>query len=179
MSEMNNVYYEKIVDSFKMQEEVYLSDLIFPMQTPEFRIMAETFSSEANAEVQKLLIGIYGDDILKHLDFFKEYCIKNYIHPVEVLAMENEIVAFEDVRPINLTRQFARVKRIKILDINSDDFQISKFKRFILKGEKNLMFGIDKRFKFNDLGKYFAHLGSDFYEFVPQKSKIYQKSNDI
>lgn len=173
MSEMNNVYYEKLVDSFRMQEEVYLSDLIFPMQTPEFRIMSETFSSEANAEVQKLLIGIYGDDILKHIEFFKEYCIKNYIHPVEVLAMENDIVAFADDKAKNLTRQFAKVERIKIVAIDSEEFNIKKYNRFVLKGEKNLMFGIDKRFNFDDLGKYFTHLGNEFYKFVPVKNKIY------
>jgi 2-hydroxy-3-keto-5-methylthiopentenyl-1-phosphate phosphatase len=179
MSEMNNVYYEKLVDSFKMQEEVYLSDLIFPMQTPEFRIMSETFSNEANEELTNLLNKIYKLEILEYFDLFKEYCYDNYIHPVEVLAMKNDIRAFTDDKAKNLTRQFARTERITIVPIDSEEFSIKKYNRFILKGQKNIMFGIDKRFNFNDLGKYFAHLGSDFYEFVPQKSKIYQKSNDI
>ena len=179
MSEMNNVYYEKLVYSFKMQEEVYLSDLIFPMQTPEFRIMVETFSSEAVAEVHRILFGIYQTELSNFMSLFIEYYIDNYIHPVEILALKNDIIAFADDKVKNLTRQFAKVERIKIIPIDSEEFSTKKYNRFILKGEKNLMFGIDKRFKFNDLGKYFAHLGSDFYEFVPQKSKIYQKSNDI
>jgi len=169
---IENIYFENIKKSFKMQEEVYLSDLIFPIQEPKYRTMSETFSKEAVAEVQKLLIGIYGDEILKNIDFFKEFCNDNYIHPVEVLALKTDIIAFEDVNPLNLTRQFARVKRIRIIDIDSEDFHIAKFKRYVLKANSKFMFAIDKRFKFNDLGKYFAHLGENFYEFAPGEVSI-------
>lgn len=170
-----NIYYERIKHVFKMEEDVYLSDLIFPEKTPDYRNMFDTFSEEAKLEIQQFLYKIYNQDIIGILDFFYEYCKDNYIHPVEVLAMKNDIIAFTDDKAKNLTRQFARLKRIKIVDINSEEFDYRKFNRFILVGETNLMIGIDKRFKLNDLAKYFTHLGDKFYEFIPQNTKFYAK----
>lgn len=172
-----NIYYERIKHVFKMEEDVYLSDLIFPEKTPDYRNMFDTFSEEAKLEIQQFLYKIYNQDIIGILDFFYEYCKDNYIHPVEVLAMKNDIIAFTDDKAKNLTRQFARLKRIKIVDINSEEFDYRKFNRFILVGETNLMIGIDKRFKLNDLAKYFTHLGDKFYEFKPQNVNIYAKNN--
>lgn len=172
-----NIYYERIKYAFKMQEDVYLSDLIFPDATPEFRNMFDTFSAEAVIELGKLLAGIYKLEISHYLEFFKEYCIDNYIHPVEVLALKNDIIAFTDDKAKNLTRQFARLNRIKIIDMNSEEFDYRKFNRFVLAGGNKLMIGIDKRFKYNDLKKYFVHLGENFYEFKPQNVNIYAKNN--
>lgn len=173
-----NIYFEKIKYAFKMQEDVYLSDLIFPDKTPEFRIMFKTFSAEAVNELAKLLAGIYESKLTDYLELFEEYCTRNYIHPVEVLAMIDDIIAFTDDKPRNLTRQFARLNRIKIIDMNSEDFDYRKFNRFVLiNGSERLMIGIDRRFKYNDLKKYFIHLGQNFYEFKPQNVNIYAKNN--
>lgn len=172
-----NIYYEKIKYAFKMQEDVYLSDLIFPEKTPDYRNMFDTFSEEAKLEIQQFLYKIYNQDILGILDFFYEYCKDNYIHPVEVLAMKNDIISLTDDKAKNLTRQFARLNRIKIVDINSEEFDYRKFNRFVLAEESNLMIGIDKRFKFNDMAKYFTHLLDKFYEFKPQNVNIYAKNN--
>lgn len=173
-----NIYYEKIKYAFKMQEDVYLSDLIFPDATPEFRIMFDTFSEEAKSEIQQFIYKIYNQDILGILDFFYEYCKDNYIHPVEVLALKDDIIAFTDDKAKNLTRQFARLNRIKIVDVASEDFDYRKFNRFhLINGSERLMIGIDKRFKYNDLKKYFIHLGQNFYEFNPNNPNIYVKNN--
>lgn len=172
-----NIYYEKIKYAFKMQEDVYLSDLIFPEKTPDYRNMFDTFSEEAKLEIQQFLYKIYNKDILGILDFFYEYCKDNYIHPVEVLAMKNDIISLTDDKAKNLTRQFARLNRIKIVDINSEEFDYRKFNRFVLAGESNFLIGIDKRFKFNDMAKYFTHLLDKFYEFKPQNVNIYAKNN--
>lgn len=172
-----NIYYEKIKYAFKMQEDVYLSDLIFPEKTPDYRNMFDTFSEEAKLEIQQFLYKIYNQDILGILDFFYEYCKDNYIHPVEVLAMKNDIISLTDDKAKNLTRQFARLNRIKIVDINSEEFDYRKFNRFVLAGESNFLIGIDKRFKFNDMAKYFTHLLDKFYEFKPQNVNIYAKNN--
>lgn len=172
-----NIYYERIKYAFKMQEDVYLSDLIFPEKTPDYRNMFDTFSEEAKLEIQQFLYKIYNQDILGILDFFYEYCKDNYIHPVEVLAMKNDIISLTDDKAKNLTRQFARLNRIKIVDINSEEFDYRKFNRFVLAGESNFLIGIDKRFKFNDMAKYFTHLLDKFYEFKPQNVNIYAKNN--
>lgn len=172
-----NIYYEKIKYAFKMQEDVYLSDLIFPEKTPDYRNMFDTFSEEAKLEIQQFLYKIYNQDILGILDFFYEYCKDNYIHPLEVLAMKNDIISLTDDKAKNLTRQFARLNRIKIVDINSEEFDYRKFNRFVLAGESNFLIGIDKRFKFNDMAKYFTHLLDKFYEFKPQNVNIYAKNN--
>lgn len=172
-----NIYYERIKHVFKMEEDVYLSDLIFPEKTPDYRNMFDTFSEEAKLEIQQFLYKIYNQDIIGILDFFYEYCKDNYIHPVEVLAMKNDIISLTDDKAKNLTRQFARLNRIKIVDINSEEFDYRKFNRFVLAGESNFLIGIDKRFKFNDMAKYFTHLLDKFYEFKPQNVNIYAKNN--
>jgi hypothetical protein len=170
-----NIYYERIKFAFKMQEDVYLSDLIFPDATPEFRNMFDNFSEVSKLEIQQFLYKIYNEDILGILDFFYEYCKDNYIHPVEVLAMKNDIIAFTDDKAKNLTRQFARLNRIKIVDVYSEEFDLKKHNRYVLLNgddKAKILIGIDKRFNFDDLGKYFAHLGDSFCKFTPQKLKI-------
>lgn len=171
-----NIYYERIKFAFKMQEDVYLSDLIFPDAVPEFRNMIETFSGEALIELAQLIERIYGKEIVDYLYLFQEYCKDNYIHPVEVLAMKNDIIAFTDDKAKNLTRQFARLNRIKIVDVYSEEFDLKKHNRFVLLNgddKPKILIGIDKRFNFDDLGKYFAHLGDKFCKFTPQKAKVY------
>lgn len=171
-----NIYYEKIKYAFKMQEDVYLSDLIFPDKSPEFRNMYNTFSDAANEELHRVLFSIYNTDLSNYVALFIEYCIYNYIHPVEVLAMKNDIIALTDDKAKNLTRQFARLNRIKIVDVYSEEFDLKKYNRFVLLNgddKPKILIGIDKRFNFDDLGKYFAHLGDNFCKFTPQKAKVY------
>jgi hypothetical protein len=141
----------KILAKFRNDEEVFFSDL-FLGYTP----IRAYFRFNKIEDFIKL---IYNNDFIHGslwFNFFCDYLDKHQISPLEVEILQDEIIKFEDPRPENLTRQFARLERIKVVLPNSEEFNTKKYNTFriykLVDGEEKVAFdvGIDKRFKYEN-----------------------------
>jgi len=134
----------RIKNSWDNNEDFYLSDMIYPQRNQIHLSLHIAFSHRANGLMLSFLEDLYQVNFADYGSiwlFFNDYLKRNYIHPVEVLAMQDEIIKFTDSDIKNLTRQFARLERVKLIDNKSDDFNFKKHKLYKV---GILTVGIDK-----------------------------------
>ena len=181
-----NIIIENLENLFFNYDTVFLSDIFNPYRRNKEKFIAfeNNYSKKLNNEISDFFDGeviinfnLEVEDFLNLKEFYKkkffDYLIDNKISFIEVMALKNDIIKFENGAIEHFLRQFARLDRIEVIKIDSSSFDKKKFNRFTLFTEnKTLHLGIDKRFDYYNYKEYFSHLGDKFYPQVLKKYDI-------
>lgn len=185
-----NSIIENLENLFFNYDTVYLSDIFNPYRRNKEKFIA--FENNYSKQLKYEVIFLYDGEVnlksftydnleLENLNLilenykkkFFDYLIDNKISFIEVMALKNDIIKFENDEIKHFLRQFARLERIEVIKIDSSSFDKKKFNRFTLFTEnKTLHLGIDKRFDYYNYKEYFSHLGDKFYPQVLKKYDI-------
>lgn len=187
----NNNFIENVILNIENlifnYDKVYLSDIFNPYRRDKEKF--ENYENNYSKKLKSVIHFFYDTQVslfteFKDLqdknsirEFFKnkfwDYLVENRISLIEVMALKNDIIKFEDDNIKYFLRQFAKLDRIEVVKIDSTDFDKRKHSRYELKSnDKKLYIGIDKRFNYDNLKEYFLHLEDNFYPQILKKYDI-------